>query len=383
MIKKPYKVYLIAGEASGDIIGSRLMQSLAQKAEVKFYGVGGEKMNAIGLNSLFPMADISVMGLFEILPSFFKIISRLKQTIEHILEVKPDIIITIDSPGFNFRIAKEIKEKTNIKLVHYVAPSVWAYKPERATKIAKIYNHLFTLLPFEAPYFTKEGLDTTFVGHPILESEKGKEEVFRIRHSLEDDKKIICISPGSRKSEVKRLLPIFLKSIEIVSKSFPNLVIIIPTFSHLVSLIDTITSEYKIGKYILIDTPEEKKNGIAACEIALTKSGTVTTEIAFNKIPMIVAHKMNPLTFFFLKKMIKINHATLINILADKEIIPEFIQDNCTPDKISSCLIEMLNNNNQAVEQVKEAYEILEMMKADQPASLIAAKKIIELLNNN
>ncbi len=308
---KMLKIYLIAGEASGDNIGSKLMEALKkQHPEIEFYGIGGDKMQACGMNLLFPSQDLALMGFFEIIPHIPKLLGKIKQAIEDICSLQPDAVITIDSPGFCFRVAKAVKARIKGKLIHYVAPTVWAYRPERAKKIAKIYDYLLVILPFEPEYFIKEGLATSFVGHPAIEDlQIFPKEAFHQQFNLDNNSLLLCLAPGSRKQEVQTLLPIFLDAASKLAKLIDKKIIIaIPAQEQLKSVITSYPSELPI---ILVDEKDKQKL-FSSADLALTKSGTITTELAFYKMPMVVAHKVNRFSYWLLKKMIKVSYSRVI-----------------------------------------------------------------------
>jgi len=332
-------LYLIAGEASGDMLGAGLMQSLITKdASLRFAGVGGESMEKQGLTSLFPYQHLSIMGFLEILPSIPKILYLLHKTAKDIEEKQPSMVISIDSPGFTFRLAKKLRNhpKTkHIKLVHYVAPTVWAYKPERAKKTAKLFDGLLTLLPFEPAYFEKEGLKSFFVGHPVLwQQETGDAVAFRLRHKLKTDEKILLILPGSRKGEVKRHIALFMQA----AKALPDYRTVIIANKAIIPLI----TPYLAEGTIICDIAE-KYDAFAASQLALSKSGTVTLELAKAGVTMVVAHKVNAFSAWLIRKMLLIRHVSLINIATDSDIIPELIQENCTLKNITAALKELEN----------------------------------------
>ncbi len=365
------KIYLIAGEASGDNIAAKLMKQLKNiMPEVEFFGVGGEKMEAEGLNLFFSSREIAYMGFLEIVPHILKIIRRINQTAKNIELVNPDMVITIDSPGFSFRVAKKIKEKT--KLVHYVAPTVWAYKPDRAKKIAQLYNHLLVILPFESSYFTQEGLPTTFVGHPAIEDLKiYPRQEFREKYHVNDQDFLFCITPGSRKQEIKTLLPIFLQALDLLNK---EAVLAIPTQQHHFELVKSICKERKV---IIVDE-SDKLALFSSCDFCLTKSGTVTTELAFYKIPMVIAHKINKISHWLLKKLVQVKYVTIINLLANEEVIPELLQEDCTPQKIALQINkEMTNLKNY---QQKLGDNLAKLKPSSKMPSLLAAETIANLL---
>lgn len=345
------KIYLIAGEASGDNIGAKLMRALREKnLEVEFYGIGGDKMRLEGMKVLFPSKEIAIMGFFEVILHIFSLLKRIKQTVEDIIKIQPDIIVTIDSPGFCFRVAKQVKALVSCNLIHYVAPTVWAYKPERAKEIAKIYDHLLVILPFEPKYFEAEGLSTSFVGHPAIESLKiFPKEVFRSKFNISEDSLLLCLAPGSRLQEIKALLPIFLKAIKLINA---KITVAIPTHEHLK---ETIREYNKENLPLILVKEEDKESLFSAADLVLTKSGTITTELAFYQTPMVVAHKINDISYLLLKRMIKVKYVTIINLLAKKELIPELLQKDCNSrliaEKLSNYLIPA--NKNAWKEEVR------------------------------
>ena len=368
------KIYLIAGEASGDNIAAKLMVALkSQNPDIEFYGIGGPKMQALGLNSLFPMQDLALMGFLEIIPHIPKLFSRIKQTIADICQLQPDALITIDSPGFCFRIAKAVKNKIVGKLIHYVAPTVWVYKPERAKKIAQIYDHLLVILPFEPEYFIKEGLATSFVGHPAIEDLRIlPKTLFREKFNIPKENLLLCLAPGSRKQEIKTLLPIFLDAVNKLANS--NVTIAIPVQAHLKSLIQSYND-----RIILVDEMD-KESLFSAADLALTKSGTITTELAFYQLPMIVAHRVNALSYWLLKKMIKVDYVTIINLLAQQEIIPELLQDRCNAELIAEYLEQAMNPHNQAKWRQAIKTNLAKLRFNEEIPSQLAAKKILTLI---
>lgn len=374
------KIYIIAGEASGDNIGSKLMREILKlNPEAEFYGIGGEKMEKVGMNLLFPAKELSIMGFLEIIPALPRIWLRLRKTIANIIDIQPDIIITIDAPGFNFRVAKAIKNKVTAKLIHYVAPTVWAYKPERAKEIAKIYDKLLVILPFEPEYFIEEGLETDFVGYPALEDlHFSSKEYFRIKFNIPKGNLLLCLAPGSRKQEVKTLLPIFLKAINILEQKLKrDITIAIPCQHNLISLIKKYTKQ---ATNIVLVADEDKQNLFSSADLALTKSGTITTELGFFSLPMVVAHKINYLSYFMIKRVLKVKYATIINLIANQEIIPELIQGNCKSNLIVEEL-ERLTDLKQRQQQLNGINSSLDQLGVNSSPSKIAAEKILQELN--
>ena len=364
-------IYVIAGEASGDLLGGRLLKALYEKLDgkVQFFGVGGDTMQEAGLKSLFPMTDLSVMGFTEILPKLPLLMRRLKETEQHIKIQRPDALITIDAPGFNFRLAKKL-QKHPFPIIHYVAPSVWAYHKERAKKCAGFLDHLLTLLPFEPPYFTEHNLSTTFVGHSILESgaDQADGEKFRQKHKIDPAIPLICILPGSRVMEINRLAPIFAKSFEKLSYFYPQAKAIVPCLPHLTPQIKQIFRR-ELGmlydQVVFVKDVSQKYDAMAACNVAIAASGTVTLELALAKVPMVVAYRLNPLTAMLAKRVLTLDYVTLVNILQNKEIIPEFLQENCTADNIALSVESILKNPKKALQQLEQTEISLKMLRAD------------------
>jgi lipid-A-disaccharide synthase len=381
------KIYIIAGEASGDKLGAGLMRALKDlyKKEVRFYGAGGPLMTAEGLQSLFPISQISLMGFFEVLPHIFEIKKIIADTVTDIIKTEPDIVITIDSPGFNFRVAKALRDTNpKFKLVHYVAPSVWAYKEERAVKCAAIFDHMLALFPFELPYFEKVGLDITCVGHPIFDFDydKLRKPAFRLKHNIEPDKKLICITPGSRKGEIARHMPILLRVVGALAREYEGLVVGIPAPSleianYIKSLIGTTQQ-----KFIIVLSDEDKMNLYKAADLALAKSGTNTLEISACSTPQIVFYKLNIFSWYLLKLMIKVKFASIINIVAGREIIPELLQSNFTTEALYSKAKEYLQDKKIRDKQLADAEKVLVELgfRKKESSSAIAARAVRDIL---
>ncbi|MGV3278211.1 lipid-A-disaccharide synthase [Rickettsiales bacterium LUAb2] len=384
----PKKIYIIAGEPSGDFIGSKLINKLKQSdPNIEIKGIGGSLMTKEGLNSLFNIKTISIMGLFEVIPKLFKILKLIKLTIADIINFEPDILITIDSPGFNLKVAKTIKKLFGNKviLLHYVAPTVWAYKPKRAKKFAKIFNYLFCILPFEPEYFTKEGLSAFFVGHPIVESgaDRGnKVMITNPNYILNKNNKNLLLLPGSREREIKTMLPIFIKAINIVKQQQNcDFNLIIPTIPVMLNLVTDICSKNNLTKVIITDNVKDKYNFFNASDAAVAASGTVSLELALAKTKTIIAYKLNLLTSLLIRLIIKIKFVSIINIMANREIIPEYLGYKCTSNNIANAIINILNNSDNTNNQ-NEINLLLNKLGYNQfIPSQKATDKILEILN--
>jgi lipid-A-disaccharide synthase len=375
------KYFIIAGEASGDLLGSKLISEIkALENDAKFIGVGGELMKKEGLKTIFPMNDLAVMGFFEILPHIFKLLARINQTARAILEEKPDYIITIDSPDFCFRVIKKLPRDFS-KKVHLIAPSVWAYREGRAAKVARIYNLLLCILPFEPPYFEKYGLKSVFIGHPIIENapdlslKTQKNAQFRQRYKIAQNDILLCLTPGSRISEVKKIFPEFIGAVDILRREFPNLKVAIPLIEKTENLVRQMVVDLSVP-YFLISS-DEKVDMFFSADFAMAKSGTNAVEISLYKIPLLIAYKINKITHFIVKRMIKIKYANLINLILNKELIPEMLQDKCNAKELASKMARLISDKNLADEQIDQglfALKILGFEKSAKPSKMAAAE---------
>lgn len=384
MPEKHLKVYLITGEPSGDLLGARLMRALKEKGSVEFYGVGGEGMQAEGMESLFPISDLSVMGIFEVIPHLKQILSRIKQTLDDIEKQKPDIVITVDSWSFSKQIHLGlIKRKIKVPHIHYVAPQVWAWKKGRAKQIKKWVDHLFMLLPFEEKYFKPYGVHYTYVGHPVIEggSDKGDAQRFITMHNLSKKDFIFTILPGSRKTEIKYLLPIFKQVVEQMAKQHKNLRVVLPTVETVREKIEKETSTWNVP-VLIVSGEMARYDAFAASNLALAASGTVSLELAMAKVAHAIIYKVSPLTGWLAYHILKIKYVNLINILSDRQIIPECLQDDCNLNKIMLELNRLTGQNG--LKQIKDSQKALSLLGAgnSMTPSQKAALKVYEIVKD-
>ena len=378
-------IYVIAGEVSGDIIGARLIRDIKRlrKHKFSFAGVGGEQMTNEGVQSLFPISEMAVMGIFELVPHVPKLIRRIHETVQDIIAQKPVAVISIDSKAFTMRVAKLIqkqqKESDNeIKLIHMVAPTVWAWRPGRAKNISKFLDHLLTLFPFEPPFFTRHGLPTTFIGHPLAEQPVGCSSIYRNIHDVDEATKIICLLPGSRPGEIKRLLPIFKKTLDLLLKKYPNIHIAMPTVVSVEGMLRRKTLDWETPVSIITD-PEMKLNAFAASSAALAASGTVTLELAVAKVPSVIAYKVNPLSAIIGYFLVNQDAVVLPNKLTDEEIFPLYLQWKCTPYNLYEAVIQKIENPTDQLIEVSDA--IRNMLRPNgQSSQNLAAQIIINLV---
>lgn len=378
-------VYLVAGEPSGDVIGARLMQALSViRPDVRFAGVGGSEMAAHGLDSLFPMHELALMGLLEVLPKLRLITRRLKQTAADIAERRPSAIVTIDSPGFTLRLLKSIRH-LGIPRAHYVAPQAWAWRESRVRKYPGLWDKLLCLLPFEPAFFARHGLEADFVGHPVLESgaDRGDAARFRTRHNVPADGVVVTLMPGSRGGEIARLLPVLEATLVRVQAAIPNLVPVVAVAQTVAQTVIEATQGWRVRPR-LVSGGTDKYDAFAASAAALTKSGTSTLELAMAGVPMIVAYRLNPVTAEIAKQVVRIPYASIINLLSDRQIVPEMIQYTCKPEPLSAALLGLLTDSGKAKAQRDAFSDVLAALCAPQGLpSTAAARAVAGLLDQN
>jgi lipid-A-disaccharide synthase len=354
-------IYLIAGEESGDVLGARLIHALrASRPDLTFVGVGGSAMEGEGLSSLFPIRSLALMGFLEVLPKIFELKTLLKRTVADIEARQPDVLVTIDSPGFTLRVLKAL-QPTTLKRAHYVAPQVWAWRENRVKHYPGLWDELLCLLPFEPAFFARHGLPARFVGHPVLESgaETGNAERFRARHAIPADAKILTVMPGSRQTEVSRLLPI----LEATIRLLPEQVLpVVPLAGPVEAVVRQQTSSWTVRPILVADI-EGKYDAFAASAAALTKSGTSTLELALANVPMLVTYRINPLSHQVAKRLIKIQYASIVNLLLDRPVVPELLQYESRPDRLAAELHRLLTDPDAAAAQRRGFGEALAMLR--------------------
>ncbi len=352
------KVLIIAAEPSGDKLGANLIDGLNTelkgKAQVVFQGIGGPLMKSRGVISLYNFDEFSIMGFFEVGSKVTKILKTIVRLSNYALAWKPDLIITIDSPDFSLRITKRIKRHfPKVKTIHYVAPSVWAWRGYRAKEMARYVDHVLALLPFEPYYMKKVGISCDFVGHPIVAEELPTNQdirLFRRSLGIDRDAPIVSVLPGSRRSEIVRMMPIYLKALELLLTQFPNLTLIIASTKNVAGVVANYLKATKLP-IILIDEKdnplefEEKKKILFTTSLAaIATSGTVTLELARMGAPFLVAYRSSILTEILLKLFVKLESATLINILSKKKDVPELLFSRCTHKNIYLTLVSLLTD---------------------------------------
>ncbi len=335
-------IYIVAGEQSGDVLGARLIAALrAARPELRFVGIGGPLMAAQGVESLFPLNELAVMGLLEVLPRILRLRRLLHQAADDVAARRPAVLVTIDSPGFTLRLLKLVG--ASVKRAHYVAPQVWAWRERRVRHFPGLWDRLLCLLPFEPEYFARHGLPAVFVGHPVLESGAGDGDGarFRAAHGLAPDAPVLLLLPGSRRSEVARLLPVLAETLARLAAALPGLVAVVPVASAVADTVRAATSGWAM-RPIIVSKIGDKHDAFAAASAAVTKSGTSTLELALAGVPMVVTYRVNPLTAMIAQRLVKIRFAAMVNLLAGRELVPELIQQDSTAEKLVAAVWPLL-----------------------------------------
>jgi lipid-A-disaccharide synthase len=379
-------IFIIAGEPSGDALGAALIAALRERTggRLRIAGIGGEAMAEQGLASLVPLADLAVAGVAEVLPRAPLILRRVRQTVTAIRELRPDAVVTIDSSGFSWRVAHGLRRKgERLPLIHYVAPMVWAWRAGRARRIARWYDHLLTLLPFEPPYFERVGLAASYVGHPVLDSgaEHGDAARFRAAHGVGGDELVLSVLPGSRGGEVRRLVPVFgaaLRRREALAGPFR---VAVPTVATVADAVARGVADWP-GRPIVLRGNPAKYDAFAASRAALAASGTVALELALARVPMVVAYRLNPLTEALIDRIVKLRQVNLVNLLIERPLVPEFLRANCAPEPIARTLAELIRDERVRSAQLEGYDQAIRRLRGDGTLSpsRAAADRILAIL---
>ncbi len=325
------KIFVIAGEASGDILAASVIRQLKNKGCI-IKGLGGAEMEKVGVKSIASIAPISVMGIMEVIPNLFKIKKLFKKVMKSINRFKPDCVLTVDSTGFNFMIAKELrKQNYKGKVIHFVSPQIWAWKEKRKYKVAKLYDELLCLFSFEKPYYKGLKLKVQVVGHPIVEqgADMGNAFKFKRRNKIKDNSFIFGILPGSRMSEVSKLLPVFLETAKNIYQKHKDALFVIPVLPNTKKFIKEEVKKYKLPIKIVEVNKHDRYDMFAALNGAISASGTVSLELGLARVPHCISYKINALTYFMVRLLIKVKYANIFNLLANRFLVKEYIQNDC------------------------------------------------------
>ena len=375
------KIFIVTGEPSGDKLAATVIMKLKKiNPNIEFSCVGGTHLSSLGIKSIFDLKEITYLGFTSVLFNIFKIRNRISKTVEEIIEFNPDILFTVDSPDFTLRVAERVKKiNNNIKTIHYVAPQVWIWREGRVKKIKKFIDHILLLFNFEKKYFDKENFQNTFVGHPLLE--ENKKSKIDLSSIFNKDKKIISIFAGSRNSETNVLLPILSNFIKLMNKKFNNYTFVFHATDKNRELIVKFLRNNSLNNFQVI-SDENIKFQILSCSVfAVAKSGTVSLEICNANIPSIIIYKINIINYWILKLLVKVKFANIINIINNKEIIPELLQGECNANEIYNSVVYLLNNPEVMQKQIEDCKKTINMIKSktssSSEASSILAKYLI------
>ena len=376
-------IFMIAGEPSGDLIASRLMEALKRRTgdRVRFAGIGGPLMAEQGLESLFPYSELSLMGLLEVVPHMKRLLGRIRATARTARRLRPAAFVSVDVPGFALRVARRLKG-AGFPLIHYVAPTVWAYRPGRAAEIARYLDHVLCLFPFEPPYFEAEGLDASFVGHPLIEEPIGQADGpdFRQRHDIAPAQPVLAALPGSRASELRQHEPVFAETVRALAQRFEGLRILVPTLPQNRAAVAAKTASWD-APVTVVEGKAEKYAAFAASDVALTASGMATLELALAAVPMIVCYRVNPLTAAIGLRMLMVPHIAMPNIIADRRAAPEFVQRECSPARLVPAVERLLRDANRRHDQMESFREIATRLgRGGPPPSERAAEQVLALI---
>ncbi len=370
-------VFLIAGEPSGDRLGAALMAGLKSLSpEVRFVGVGGPLMQAEGMESLFPMEELSIMGLVEVLPKYLHLKRRIAQTAEAVGALRAEALITIDSPDFCLRVAALVKAaRPDLPVIHYVAPSVWAWRPGRAAKMARVVDHVLALLPFEPPYMQAAGMTCDFVGHPVVAEPVARAEE---RAAMAGEGPLILALPGSRRGEVTRLAPVLGQVMGRIKAVHPTARVALPTVRGVAALVRDLVKDWPIAPEIIEDAGR-KRAAFAAADVAIAASGTVSLELAANACPMVIAYDMNPITLWLMRRAALIDTVTLVNLVSETRAVPEFIGPRCRADLIAPEVLRLLAEGAGAQAEAMRV-TMARLGRGGEPPGLRAARSVLTFL---
>ena len=372
------KVFILTGEASGDKLASTVIKDLKKLHEnVEYLSVGGSNLSRLGIRSIFDLNEITYIGFTSVILNIFKIRNKINYTVNEIVKFNPDIIFSVDSPDFTLRVSERVKKiKPNVKIIHYVAPQVWIWRENRVKKFKKFVDHFLLLFNFEKKYFDKENIKNTFVGHPLLEKKNSNTDISNISKG----KKIISIFPGSRLSELKTLLPILVEFIRLMNNKFNEFVYIFHSTEENKNKISDELKNHNLENTKVVFDKDIKSEILLNSIFAVAKSGTVSLEICNAKVPSIIIYKINLINFLIMKSLVKVNFANLINIINNKEIIPELLQGECNAKEIFRSVVYFLKNPSYAQKQVDACSHTLNQIRSKSSSAEEAAKILSEYL---
>ena len=375
------KIFVLTGEPSGDKLAAEVIKQINLKEKnIQYLSVGGENLKQLNIKSIFELKDITYIGITSVILNLFRIRKIINQTVEKVIKFNPDILFSVDSPDFSLRVAEKIKNiNPNIKTIHYVSPQIWVWRKGRIKKFKNYIDHMLLLFNFEKKYYDAENMLSSFVGHPLLEINQDKKDISKI---IPYGKKIISLFPGSRSSEINLILPILVDFIKLMNKKYNNYFFVFHTNNHQHDLVSSKLSSLEEDNYQVVSNTVIKENIIKNSFFAVVKSGTISLEICKYAIPSIIIYKMNPINFFLIKNMVNIKFANIINIINQKEIIPELLQNECNPKEIFNSVNYFIQNPDSIDKQKKLIKSTIGSMKNIGLPSLNAANIVLSYINN-
>ena len=367
------KIFVLTGEPSGDKLASKVIAQLkSARSDIEYLSVGGEYLKALGIKSLYDLREVTYLGFTKVLFNLFKIKKKINETVKEIVKFKPDILFSVDSPDFTLRVVREVKKiDPKIKAIHFVAPQVWVWREKRLKQLKLFLDHVLLLFPFEKKYFDKEGIQSTFTGHPLLE-DQNKSEVY-INQIIKENKKIFSIFPGSRLSEINVLTPILFEFIKKMNEKYKDLFFTFHTTAENVQLIQKLIQEEGLKNCSAICDEKIKYHILKKSIFAVAKSGTISLEICNAKVPSVIIYKMNRINFFIIKMLVKVKSPNIINIAAGEEVIPQLLQSKCNPGEIFKIVEKILNDKKSLEEQIRKSQDILKTFKKNNSSEIASS----------
>ncbi len=375
------KIFVLTGEPSGDKLASTLISRLnLENSEIEYLSVGGTHLKKLGIKSIYDLKEITYLGFTSVLLNIFRIKSKINKTVEEIVKFNPDILLSVDSPDFTLRVAEKVKKiNSNIKTIHYVAPQVWVWRKNRVKKIKKFIDHILLLFEFEKKYFDEENINNTFVGHPLIEINQNNKTI--IDNILPKDKKIISVFPGSRNSETNILLPILLDFIKLMNKKHNEYFFYIHATDENKSLILEHVKKYNFDNIDIVSEENIKSKILSKSIFAVSKSGTVSLQICNFNVPSIIIYKLSFINFMIFKMLVNVKFANIINIINNREVIPELLQKECNVDEIYRSVIYLLKNPELIKKQISDCSKTLEGITSKTSSAGEASSILIKYLS--
>jgi len=379
-------IAIVTGEPSGDLLGARLMAALTRATDgrARFIGVGGESMAEQGLDSLVDLSELAVMGFLEVIPRAPRILRRVREVADTLAHARPDVLVTVDSWGFTGRLNRAMAaRRADLPRVHYVAPMVWAWKEKRAERVAQAVDHLLCLLPNEPPFFERHGLPCTHVGHPVVEGGAGQGDgaAFRAAHDIPAGAPVLAVLPGSRRTEVGRLLPVFGEAVARLSRTLPELHVVVPTVANVAEDVTTAVQGWPVPVTV-VRGERNRYDAFAAADAAMAASGTVSLEMALAGVPHLIAYKVSAVTAWIFRRLSKVRYVNLVNITLGREAVPEVLQEACTADRLAAEARALLGDETVRSRQ-RAAFRdaVAELAGGDGLPSDRAARIVLDHLN--